>query len=124
MKIKKLNYWSFEIDLEDGRHIYLKDSWLKSYRESKVRLVLSRVFLQIGCISIFCGMMLVVGLIGRSELLSELGEVDDWNCFTYLVYSVGYFLLMISGCLVSLKAEEDEKKYIKTLRALFKQRKL
>lgn len=124
MKIKKLNYWSFEIDLEDGRHIYLKDSWLKSYRESRVRLVLSRVFLQIGCISIFCGMMLVVGLMGRSELLSKLEEVDDWSCFTYLMYSVGYLILMILGCLVSLRAEAAEKKYIKKLRALFKQRRL
>lgn len=122
MKIKKINYWSSEIDMEDGRHIFIYDRWLKSYRESRVRLVFSRVFIQIGCICILCGVFLLVGLAGRSELLSELGEVDDWSFFTYLYYILWYIILILIGSFVTVRAEKSERRSLKKVQYLLKQR--
>ena len=108
--ITRLAYWKAEIDV-NGKKLYVKDYWLKDYRESKRYLWVSRLTLWLGGIIAFSSFLFLIGLVGRSDYMAEVGILDDWGFWDYMFKMIEILIIAAVGGIIVHFASPIESYY-------------
>lgn len=110
LKIIKLNYWQTMVKLDD-KEVLVEDRWIKSYRESKTYLWISRVVFCTGSLAVLVGFTFLIGIVGRSDYLTEVHLIDDWSVKEYLIRILACTALLGLGGVISYYSNSFKEYY-------------
>lgn len=110
MKTTKINSWKTKIRIKD-KVFYIENPEQKrrEHQKSRLGLVVSRLILFFGCVLALIGILILISIVGRQDMISDIKIVDSWGIVEYILSFGLSIILLVSGSIISyisLKLEQ------------------